>query len=164
MGRGLCAVSVVLVTVPCVADEGGGSADGERGDGDGDGDGSGDQQRGGDADADGQDGSVGFGGDGDGPFEAKGGNPIKMNVFTTSGGAKQFAGWRDIALGVDCGFQAANDGQLRCLPGGSFGLVHYYSNDTCSQALLTHPAICAGTLAGKSLSPCGLRDGSHGRA
>jgi hypothetical protein len=44
------------------------------------------------------------------------GSRIKMTVLSTPDGAKAFMGWRDTELDLDCNFQLAADGAMRCLP------------------------------------------------
>lgn len=113
----------------------------------GDDDGAGDGDSPGDgADSDGgstPDSGTGGGG-GTGPFIAKSGDRIKMRVLNTPDGAKQFQGWHDLELGVNCGFSRASDGMTRCLPTPSIAFFEFfYSDDACTVQIGGMGATCA---------------------
>ena len=89
----------------------------------------------------------GSGGAGGGNFflqNFQSGTRLKMQVLTTADGAKMFYGWHDSQLDIDCQFEAAADGQTRCLPepksvyAGSF-----WSDSGCTQPI--GYALCNGS-------------------
>jgi hypothetical protein len=53
------------------------------------------------------------------------GSRIKMHVWTTPDGARQFEGWYDTQLTVDCEFLMTADGVTRCVP-PTVGLPAYF--------------------------------------
>jgi hypothetical protein len=62
------------------------------------------------------------------------GSRIKMNMLTTPDGARSFTGWRDTQLDLDCNFQLAGDGVMRCLPTTELfdNGVGYFGDAACS--------------------------------
>lgn len=82
------------------------------------------------------DGGTGGGGGGGGspePFQARSGSRIKMRVLATPDGAKQFQGWHDTQLDVDCGFLVAADNQTRCLPTQRLLNLGYFADSSCME-------------------------------
>ena len=70
------------------------------------------------------------------PAEYGAGPRIKTQGYSTSDGTKQVSGWRDTQLdNVNCYFDEAEDGKLRCLPqrGGS---IAGYADTSCSALLI----------------------------
>lgn len=66
------------------------------------------------------------------------GSRLKANWYVGSDGSKQFAGWHDSQLNIDCNFGTATDGTTRCLPspsGVTIGTSDYFSDSGCSQVL-----------------------------
>ncbi|MBK9032213.1 MAG: hypothetical protein IPL61_12990 [Myxococcales bacterium] len=59
------------------------------------------------------------------------GTRLRAKVADAGGGAVQFFGWYDTALGVDCAFEQMTDRTMRCLPtdAGDLG----WGDDSCSQ-------------------------------
>jgi hypothetical protein len=60
------------------------------------------------------------------------GSRLRARVLDGGDGAVKFLGWHDSELDVECGFRLAEDGELRCLPGGSYSLV--YEDPECSRS------------------------------
>jgi hypothetical protein len=144
MATGLRAVCFALVAISCgSATEGDGDHGGDPGDE------ATDNGGGDDGDDDGDDGNgVDGGGGGNSPFQARSGTRIKMNIMGTPDGAKQFYGWHDVELDIDCGFQIATDGETRCLPSAQTPL-NLYANSTCTEPMLGYPAAgCPPNLSG----------------
>ena len=80
------------------------------------------------------------------PAEYGTGSRIRTRGYATSDGAKQVSGWRDTLLGnVDCYFQGAEDGKMRCLPQGG-GSVVGYSDAACSTPVIQSYASCQNVL------------------
>ncbi len=69
------------------------------------------------------------------PFTS--GSRLRANVLDAGGGARNFAGWHDTELGVDCGFRLAEDGVIRCLPGGS---TSYHTDASCTSYVVPNPS------------------------
>jgi hypothetical protein len=66
------------------------------------------------------------------------GSRLKAKWYVGSDGARQFAGWHDSQLNVDCDFGQASDGTIRCLPppaGVTIGTQGYFSDAGCTQML-----------------------------
>lgn len=66
------------------------------------------------------------------------GSRIRARVGVTDDGAKQFLGWRDSQLSLDCTFSDPGDGQKRCLP--SAALVQFFADVGCTQPLARVPS------------------------
>jgi hypothetical protein len=76
------------------------------------------------------------------PAEYGASTRLKTYGFSTSDGAKQVSGWRDTQLGnVNCYFQEAEDGKLRCLPQGG-GTISGYADATCSTPVMNAAPRC----------------------
>jgi len=69
------------------------------------------------------------------------GTRLKARNYVGADGARQFVGWRDSQLGVDCAFGAGEDGKIRCLPTAAIIDPSYFSNITCTQRI-TYPGPC----------------------
>ena len=67
------------------------------------------------------------------------GSRLKAKYYAGSDGSKQFAGWHDSMLNVDCGFSPASDGTTRCVPSGATTQL-FFSDSGCAQALAYIPA------------------------
>jgi len=66
-------------------------------------------------------GSTGAGGAGSGGGNAQAlgyenGSRLRAKVFAGADGSRQFAGWHDTELDVDCYFSLMGDGSTRCIP------------------------------------------------
>ncbi|HEY1813062.1 MAG TPA: hypothetical protein VGG74_12015 [Kofleriaceae bacterium] len=75
---------------------------------------------------DGADGGASSGGGGSdqlGGYQS--GTRIKMRELTTPDGARQFEGWYDTQLDVDCAFFVSTDGVTRCLPAAGGEPVYF---------------------------------------
>ena len=93
--------------------------------------------------------STGAGGDGQGGDGAGGGNMqalgyengsrLRARVLSGADGSKQFYGWWDTSLGLQCSFLPADDGSHRCLPQTQAtytdGQSGYFSNGSCTVQL-----------------------------
>lgn len=64
------------------------------------------------------------------------GSRIKLVTTTSTDGAREFSGFRDTQLGIDCYFGRAVDGALRCLPRQMGYVFPYYADAACTQQLL----------------------------
>ncbi len=60
---------------------------------------------------------------------------LRAEVADAGGGAVQFLGWRDTALDVDCTFEHASDGVLRCLPTPPLTFV-VYGDPACTRPIV----------------------------
>src|SRR5690349_19903368 len=65
---------------------------------------------------------------------AQDGARLKVRSVTTPDGAIVPLGWRDSTLGLDCAFEVASDGKLRCLP-----MTPFYSSGKYADAACTIP-------------------------
>ncbi len=74
----------------------------------------------------------------------KSGSRIRARFGETPDGAKQFFGWYDNQLGIDCAFVQASDGQYRCLPTPIL-YISYFADSSCSTPLLAVTAGCNAT-------------------
>ena len=88
------------------------------------------------------------------------GSRIRMRVGTTADGAKEFRGWHDLDLGVDCWFNLAGDGVTRCLPSQVAWMGAYYADAGCTVPIAygapcgTAPAYASGSsLCGSHIYP-----------
>ena len=73
------------------------------------------------------------------------GSRLRAHLFDGGQGAKQFQGWRDTKLGVDCRFQQHADGSARCLPTGS---QIAFADDACQK-----PVVLASSAAADPCQP-----------
>src|SRR5664280_530267 len=68
---------------------------------------------------------------------ATSGSRLKANYYVGTDGSKEFIGWHDSQLGVDCSFVLASDGTTRCMPLGTPSAVAIinvaFSDSACSQ-------------------------------
>lgn len=71
------------------------------------------------------------------------GSRLKARRWIATDGAKQFLGWRDTQLNVDCSFNTAEDGSTRCLPSGSLG-SSYYLDAACTVRVVLGITTCGG--------------------
>lgn len=78
-----------------------------------------------------------------GPGDSTGGTRLKSRVYVADDGTKQWVGWHDSQLGIDCAFVTAADGQTRCLPTGTANGSGYYADDGCSQPVAEVSKGCA---------------------
>jgi len=76
------------------------------------------------------------------------GSRLKAKYYVGSDGSKEFAGWHDSMLNVDCGFVPASDGTTRCMPAypGAALVELYFSDSGCTQALALGTKGCAAPL------------------
>jgi hypothetical protein len=63
------------------------------------------------------------------------GSRLKVKSVIAEDGARHFNGWRDTARDVDCSFQRAGDGTLRCLPVSLTVSPSWYGDAACSKPL-----------------------------
>ena len=88
----------------------------------------------------GSDGTGGAGGasneGGRGPMPALGyenGSRLRARVFVGDDGSRQFLGWRDTELEIDCAFQKSPNGVYRCLPSGAASVsASFFTGPSCS--------------------------------
>ncbi len=73
------------------------------------------------------------------PYQS--GSRLKARVLVTADGARQFVGWRDTQLGLDCTFVTATDGKTRCLPQLG-GIAVVYADSACSKPLVYAASNC----------------------
>jgi hypothetical protein len=65
----------------------------------------------------------------------KSGARLRAVYLTTQDGARDFRGWRDTQLNLDCQLISAEDFRVRCLPSGA-PISFLYSDAQCSQPVL----------------------------
>lgn len=68
----------------------------------------------------------------DADAQEQSGDRLKARWLTTPDGARQFVGWRDTDLGIDCVPRRHEDGSLRCLPLSVAGPAYLMGAD-CDQ-------------------------------
>lgn len=73
------------------------------------------------------------------------GTRIKSRVYVADDGSKQWVGWKDTQLNLNCAYRLASDGQIRCLPSDVGFLIGNYSDSGCTQPLGYATAGCAAT-------------------
>jgi hypothetical protein len=61
------------------------------------------------------------------------GTRLRAEVYTSADGAKQWHGWYDSQLKTECRVEAAEDGQLRCVPVGLTYDEGYFADNNCQQ-------------------------------
>lgn len=91
-----------------------------------------------------------------GKDSAQSGSRIVAKTLVGSDGSRQFVGWRDSTLGVDCAFATASDGRTRCLPGApasGWTPAIIYGDAACSVAVGIGYEGGAPPCNGASLSP-----------
>jgi hypothetical protein len=71
------------------------------------------------------------------------GSRLRAKYLLAADGAKEFNGWHDSQLGVDCLFMIATDGQKRCLPW--YINAEYYSDASCTQLVTLTNKLCGET-------------------
>jgi hypothetical protein len=76
------------------------------------------------------------------PYQS--GSRLEANYYAGADGSKQFMTMHDTQLNVDCAFQGAADGVLRCIPTGQGIFVGYYADSGCTPIVAqykgcTHP-------------------------
>lgn len=67
------------------------------------------------------------------------GSRLRAVVVTGVDGSKQFVRWHDSMRDEDCHFATADDGKTRCLPNDVAAAVTYFSDATCSKAVVSTP-------------------------
>jgi hypothetical protein len=70
------------------------------------------------------------------PYQS--GSRLKAKYYAGADGSKQFLGWHDATLDLDCTFQPTADGWVRCIPtwtgfGGNVTPYTAFSDSGCSQ-------------------------------
>jgi len=60
------------------------------------------------------------------------GSRMKMRIGTSLDGAKEFRGWYDSQLGINCVFRKLTTGQIRCIPELTSLNDRWYSDAVCS--------------------------------
>jgi hypothetical protein len=83
------------------------------------------------------------------------GSRLKAKYYVGSDGSKQFAGWHDSMLNVDCGFSLASDGTTRCIPTTATLVLAWFSDSGCSQPLawVTSKGCAPATYAAQGIAP-----------
>lgn len=76
------------------------------------------------------------------PIGYASGSRLRARVRSSAPGARQLVGWRDTKLGVDCTFTTAEDGALRCIPGGTEVL---FLDELCQKPIAVVSAACGGS-------------------
>jgi len=72
------------------------------------------------------------------------GSRLKATYYAGADGSKQALGMHDSQLNVDCYFQTASDGTLRCVPEvGQQADVAVYADSACKQGLAIQATGCA---------------------
>ena len=71
------------------------------------------------------------------------GSRLKAKYYVGSDGSRQFLGWHDSMLNVDCAFYPASDGTTRCMPAGTTVSASVFSDPGCSQPLAETSKGCA---------------------
>jgi hypothetical protein len=71
------------------------------------------------------------------------GSRLKAKHYVGVDGSSAFAGWHDSQLNVDCYYETAADGVLRCLPAGGAGVGPFYSDAGCTTLLALSSKACA---------------------
>jgi len=90
------------------------------------------------------------------------GTRLRARTLVAEDGARAPNGWHDSARGVDCSFQRAADGKLRCLPLSS-GTIHtqWFADASCTKPLAYVSKGCdAPTTAARTGAYCGGSGGS----
>ena len=75
------------------------------------------------------------------PYQS--GSRLKANYYAGADGSKQFMTMHDTQLNVDCAFQGAADGVLRCIPTGQGIFVGYYADSGCTQPIVAQYKGCS---------------------
>lgn len=85
------------------------------------------------------------------------GSRLKAKYYVGSDGSKQFIGWHDSMLNVDCAFVLASDGTTRCMPyyPEAALIATYFSDSGCTQALALVATGCTPPIYG-SQSQAGM--------
>lgn len=99
------------------------------------------------------------GGEEDDPLRLyKSGSRIRARFGETPDGAKQFFGWHDNQMGIDCAFVLTSDGVYRCLPTPIL-YISYFADSSCSTPLLAVTAGCNATASwGLTYDSCSRPD------
>lgn len=78
------------------------------------------------------------------------GTRLRARRLVGADGSKQWVGWHDNKLNVDCGYARAADGLQHCMPAGSPGLTVYFTDASCTQPIgVSNPS-----------PPCALKYGA----
>lgn len=84
------------------------------------------------------------------------GSRLKVRAYVGDDGSKQFLGWRDTKLNLDCTFEALGDGTARCLPALAT-TSPYFVDAACSTPLAVVAHGCsAPVLVSGSATACGF--------
>jgi hypothetical protein len=79
------------------------------------------------------------------------GSRLKAKYYVGSDGSKQFLGWHDSMLNVDCSFLLASDATTRCIPAAPPGVgiatQNFFADAACTQPLGVTDGACAPTPA-----------------
>jgi len=70
------------------------------------------------------------------------GRRLRARTLQGADGSRQFVGWFDAALEMDCSFAVASDGAWRCLPVGA-ETGRFFGDAACTQRLATLPRGCS---------------------
>ncbi len=73
---------------------------------------------------------------------SRSGTRLKATVLAGTDGSKQFVGWHDASLAVDCAFRIASDGKQRCLP-VTATKAYEYLDPACTKRYAYTDAGCA---------------------
>lgn len=70
-----------------------------------------------------------------GPGDSTAGSRLKSRYYVADDGSRQWIGWHDTQLDVDCGFALASDGKTRCMPTSVGSVSGSFADSSCSQPL-----------------------------
>ncbi len=70
------------------------------------------------------------------------GSRLRMRFFLGADGSRQFSGWYDTQLGVNCQVLTAADGKLRCLPKQAAFQTKFYADPQCTQPSIWVNDLC----------------------
>lgn len=90
------------------------------------------------------------------------GERLRAAYLNGADGSRQFVGWYDASLEVDCTYAIASDGSWRCLPGGA-ETGRFFADAACTQRLATLPRGCSAPAYAVSsdTSACAWRPSKH---
>ena len=68
------------------------------------------------------------------------GTRMKMRIGTSPDGSRDFQGWYDVALGLNCKFRRMTDGISRCIPEPTAQQVRFFADSACTVRLAAFPS------------------------
>jgi hypothetical protein len=84
------------------------------------------------------------------PYQS--GSRLKAKYYPGADGSKQFIGWHDSMLNIDCSFDTASDGMTRCLPQAT-GAGAVFADAACTQPLAEVTKGCTAPAYIRSFTP-----------